>query len=72
MLKKQSQLGQVNGLAWTRFGGELLTIEAIVVPGKGKSLYTGSLGDVMQESINTALSVVRTRSDKFDLDADFY
>lgn len=59
---QQDQIGQVKGLAWTEVGGELLSIEAIVLPGKGKTIYTGQLGEVMQESIQAALSVVRARS----------
>lgn len=58
----QDQIGQVKGLAWTEVGGELLNIEAVVLPGKGKMIYTGQLGEVMQESIQAALSVVRARS----------
>jgi len=60
--EQQDQIGQVKGLAWTEVGGELLSIEAIVLPGKGKTIYTGQLGEVMQESIQAALSVVRARS----------
>ena len=56
------RVGQVTGLAWTEVGGELLTIEAAVVPGKGKLLHTGQLGEVMQESIQAAMSVVRSRA----------
>lgn len=59
---QKDQIGQVKGLAWTEVGGELLSIEAIVLPGKGKTIYTGQLGEVMQESIQAALSVVRARS----------
>ena len=59
---KTAQLGQVTGLAWTEVGGELLKIEVTVVPGKGKAIRTGQLGDVMQESISAALTVVRARS----------
>jgi len=59
--EQQDQIGQVKGLAWTEVGGELLSIEAIVLPGKGKAIYTGQLGEVMQESIQAALSVVRAR-----------
>ncbi|HYX64009.1 MAG TPA: endopeptidase La, partial [Burkholderiales bacterium] len=64
MAEKQNQVGQVTGLAWTEVGGELLTIEAVTMPGKGKTITTGKLGDVMQESIQAALSVVRARSRK--------
>ncbi|NQY41980.1 MAG: endopeptidase La [Legionellales bacterium] len=66
------RVGQVNGLAWTEVGGELLTIEAVAMPGKGKAAYTGQLGDVMQESIQAAMSVVRTRSDSLGIKEDFY
>lgn len=59
---QQDQIGQVKGLAWTEVGGELLSIEAVVLPGKGKTIYTGQLGEVMQESIQAALSVVRARA----------
>ncbi|MCC5855948.1 MAG: endopeptidase La [Idiomarina sp.] len=66
------QVGQVTGLAWTSVGGDLLTIEATSVPGKGKMVFTGSLGDVMKESISTAMTVVRSRADKLGIAADFY
>jgi ATP-dependent Lon protease len=66
------RIGQVTGLAWTEVGGELLTIEAAVVPGKGKLLHTGQLGEVMQESIHAAMSVVRSRAASLGLEADFY
>jgi ATP-dependent Lon protease len=66
------RVGQVTGLAWTEVGGELLTIEAAVVPGKGKLLHTGQLGEVMQESIQAAMSVVRSRAAMLGLDIDFY
>src|SRR5246500_2568250 len=59
---KENQVGQVTGLAWTEVGGDLLTIEAAVMPGKGNGIRTGSLGDVMKESVEAALSVVRSRS----------
>ncbi len=72
MAEKQNQVGQVTGLAWTEVGGELLTIEAATMPGKGKVTTTGKLGDVMQESIQAALSVVRTRSRKLGVKEDFY
>ncbi|HAU10226.1 MAG TPA: hypothetical protein DCS41_02080, partial [Gammaproteobacteria bacterium] len=62
---------QVTGLAWTEVGGELLTIEAAVMPGKGKQSYTGKLGDVMQESIQAAMTVVRTRSRQYGIPLDF-
>jgi len=70
--EKKNQLGQVTGLAWTEVGGELLTIEAVVMPGKGKSITTGKLGEVMQESIQAALTVVRSRSAKLGIADDFY
>jgi len=69
---KNNQVGQVTGLAWTQVGGDLLTIEATSVPGKGKTTFTGSLGDVMQESIKTALTVVRSRADKLRINNDFH
>ncbi len=65
-------VGKVSGLAWTEVGGELLTIETSYVPGKGRVIKTGSLGDVMQESIQAALTVVRSRSEKLGIPADFY
>lgn len=68
----QDRVGQVTGLAWTQVGGELLTIECSAVPGKGKVTKTGSLGDVMQESIQAALTVIRSRAGKLGLPADFY
>ena len=70
--EKENQVGQVTGLAWTEVGGELLTIEAVVVPGKGKTMTTGKLGEVMQESIQAALTVVRKRSKQFGIAEDFY
>lgn len=66
------RVGQVTGLAWTEVGGDLLTIEAIVMPGKGKQIFTGKLGDVMQESIQAAMSVVRSRAASYGIDPDFY
>src|SRR5256714_1929126 len=72
MAEKQNQVGQVTGLAWTEVGGELLTIEAVAMPGKGKTISTGKLGEVMQESIQAALSVVRARSRKLGVKEDFY
>ena len=66
------QVGQVTGLAWTEVGGELLTIEASAMPGKGKSTYTGQLGDVMQESIQAAMTVVRSRSETLNINKNFY
>ncbi|QIZ77164.1 endopeptidase La [Ferrimonas lipolytica] len=70
--EESNQVGQVTGLAWTEVGGELLTIETTSVPGKGKLTYTGSLGDVMQESIQAAMTVVRARAEKLRVNADFY
>lgn len=72
MAEKENQIGQVTGLAWTEVGGELLTIESVVLPGKGKTMTTGKLGDVMQESIQAALSVVRKRSKQLGIAEDFY
>jgi ATP-dependent Lon protease len=72
MAEKQNQVGQVTGLAWTEVGGELLTIETVTMPGKGKTITTGKLGEVMQESIQAALSVVRNRSRKLGVQEDFY
>jgi len=69
--EEQDQIGQVTGLAWTEVGGELLTIEASVVPGKGKFLDTGKLGDVMKESIQAAMTVVRSRASLLGLEPDF-
>jgi ATP-dependent Lon protease len=62
----------VTGLAWTEVGGELLRIESALVPGKGKFTYTGQLGDVMQESIQAAMTVVRARADAFGIPPDFH
>ncbi len=70
--EKENKIGQVNGLAWTESGGDLLTIETACVPGKGKFTYTGSLGEVMQESIKTALTVVRALADRLGISLDFY
>ena len=70
--EENNQVGQVTGLAWTEVGGELLTIEAAVVPGKGKFIYTGQLGDVMQESIQAAMTVVRGRAALLGIDEDFH
>ena len=72
MAEKNNQVGQVTGLAWTEVGGELLTIESSVMTGKGKTITTGKLGEVMQESIQAALSVVRSRSRKLGIHEDFY
>ena len=68
----EDRIGQVVGLAWTEVGGDLLTIEAESMIGKGKLTYTGSLGDVMKESIQAAMTVVRTRADKLGINPDFY
>jgi ATP-dependent Lon protease len=72
LAEKNNQVGQVTGLAWTEVGGELLTIESSVMSGKGKTITTGTLGDVMQESIQAALTVVRIRSRKLGISEDFY
>lgn len=72
LAEQQNQIGQVKGLAWTEVGGELLSIEAIVLPGKGKTIYTGQLGEVMQESIQAALSVVRARSGLLGVPKNFF
>lgn len=70
--EKENQIGQVTGLAWTQVGGELLTIESTVVPGKGKLSSTGQLGDVMQESIQAAMMVVRSRAEALGIAPDFH
>ncbi|TSA02372.1 MAG: endopeptidase La [Methylococcus sp.] len=67
-----NQVGQVTGLAWTEVGGELLTIEGVIMPGTGKQTYTGKLGEVMQESIQTAITVARSRSESLGIDPTFY
>lgn len=72
LAEEKDQVGRVSGLAWTEVGGELLKIEASVVPGKGKSTCTGRLGDVMQESIQAALTVVRSRAHLLGIPEDFY
>jgi len=72
MAEKKNQIGQVNGLAWTEVGGELLSIEAATMAGKGKMTTTGKLGEVMQESVQAALSVVRSRSQRLGIHPDFY
>lgn len=69
---KENQIGQVTGLAWTQVGGDLLTIESVSMPGKGKTITTGKLGDVMQESIQAAMSVVRSRAKRLGIPEDFY
>src|SRR5210317_2186206 len=68
----EDRIGQVTGLAWTSVGGELLTIEAVAMPGKGKQIRTGSLGDVMQESIQAALTVARSRAVSLGIDPNFH
>jgi ATP-dependent Lon protease len=72
LAEERDQVGQVTGLAWTEVGGELLTIESAVVPGKGKLTQTGQLGDVMQESVQAALTVVRSRADLLGIAPDFH
>ena len=69
---KENQVGQVTGLAWTEVGGELLTIESVLLPGKGKTITTGKLGEVMQESIQAAMSVVRNRAKRLGIAEDFH
>jgi len=71
MAEQSNQVGQVTGLAWTEVGGELLTIESALLPGKGKLTITGKLGDVMQESIQAAMSVVRSRASSLGIPEDF-
>lgn len=72
LAEDQDRVGQVTGLAWTQVGGELLSIESVIVPGKGKQTYTGKLGDVMQESIQAAVTVVRTQADLLGINTDFF
>jgi ATP-dependent Lon protease len=69
---ENNEIGQVTGLAWTQVGGELLQIEAMLVPGKGRLIQTGQLGDVMQESIQAAMTVVRSRAEQLGISPDFY
>ncbi|MFA7541983.1 MAG: endopeptidase La, partial [Lysobacterales bacterium] len=71
-VSQEDEVGVVTGLAWTSVGGDLLSIEGTVVPGKGKLIHTGQLGGVMQESIQAALSVVRARADRLGIDPDFH
>jgi len=70
--EESDHVGQVTGLAWTEVGGELLTIESAVMPGKGKLTHTGQLGEVMQESIQAAMTVVRSRAHVLGLEPEFY
>jgi len=70
--EKENQVGQVTGLAWTEVGGELLTVEAASISGKGKTTFTGKLGDVMQESIKAAITVVRRRARRLGINGDFH
>ncbi len=72
LAEEENRVGQVTGLAWTSVGGELLTIESVVVPGKGKQTSTGKLGDVMQESIQAAITVVRSRAEGFGIDKSLF
>lgn len=72
LAESHNQVGQVTGLAWTSVGGELLTIEATMMPGKGKTVHTGQLGEVMQESIYAAMTVVRSRAKRLHLPENFY
>ncbi|HTO20597.1 MAG TPA: endopeptidase La [Pseudomonas sp.] len=72
LAEQEDQVGQVTGLAWTQVGGELLTIETAVVPGKGQLIKTGSLGDVMAESMTAALTVVRSRAKSLGIPLDFH
>jgi ATP-dependent Lon protease len=70
--EQQNEVGLVTGLAWTQVGGDLLSIEASIVPGKGRQILTGQLGDVMKESIQAALSVVRSRASQLGIDPEFH
>ena len=72
LAEEANQIGQVTGLAWTSVGGELLTIEAASTPGKGRTIKTGSLGDVMQESIQAAMTVVRNRASRYAVSKEFF
>ena len=72
LVEKDNQIGIVTGLAWTQFGGELLSVETVTMPGKGKFTVSGKLGDVMKESANAAISYVRSRSEQFNLDQLFH
>lgn len=70
--EEEDRIGQVTGLAWTSVGGDILTIESAVVPGKGRQIRTGSLGEVMQESIQAAMTVVRSRAESLGINPDFH
>ncbi len=70
--EEEDRIGHVTGLAWTEVGGDLLAIEAAIMSGKGKLMHTGQLGDIMQESIQAAMTVVRSRTERLGIDADFY
>jgi ATP-dependent Lon protease len=72
LANKENQIGQVTGLAWTEVGGDLLTIEAALMPGKGNIIRTGSIGDVMKESVEAARSVVRSRSSQLGIKEDLF
>ena len=72
LAEEENRIGQVTGLAWTEVGGDLLTIEAVALPGKGNIIRTGQLGEVMQESITAAMSVVRSRAAQLGIKPDFY
>ncbi|MGL5004186.1 MAG: endopeptidase La [Casimicrobium sp.] len=72
LAEKSNRIGQVNGLAWTEVGGDLLTVEAVALGGKGNVRHTGKLGDVMQESVAAAVSVVRARAKRLGIRPDFY
>jgi len=71
-IENKDQIGIVTGLAWTQFGGELLSIESVIMPGKGEFNVTGKLGDVMKESARAAISYVRSRSDQFNIEQGFH
>jgi len=71
-IEEKDQIGLVTGLAWTQVGGELLVVESLIMPGKGKNLVTGKLGDVMKESAQAAVSYVRSRAQQLMIDEDFY
>ena len=71
-IEEKDQVGIVTGLAWTHVGGELLCIETLIMPGKGKQIMTGKLGDIMQESAQAAVSYVRSRAERLNIDKDFY